>query len=176
MSRTTKEFLSVNPGFCIAVVIFLCILMASCSPKTVYVPVTQTQSSETSDSLARLMMRMLIHQQETKQTDSFRHIERFSESTVVNENGDTMRHDTHSDITTDRERSLENTIRIQQRTIDSLSQVKNRVDSVDRPVPYPVDKIVEVEKPLKWWQSALIWWGLVASVILGLMIFRILRK
>ena len=39
---------------------------------------------------------------------------------------------------------------------------KARVDSV--PVPYPVVK--EVERKQRWWEKALIWWGVICSAVL----------
>jgi hypothetical protein len=44
------------------------------------------------------------------------------------------------------------------------------VDSVA--VPYEVEKVVEVEKSLKWWQSAAMWIGALAIVLFGLWLYR----
>lgn len=38
-------------------------------------------------------------------------------------------------------------------------------------VPYPVDVIREVEKPLKQWQKGLIWWGVIVTLALILSIY-----
>jgi len=50
----------------------------------------------------------------------------------------------------------------------------NRRDSVvvhdSIPVPYPVEVIKEVEKPLKQWQKALIWWGVICTAIFVLIV------
>lgn len=40
-----------------------------------------------------------------------------------------------------------------------------RIKTIDRPVPYKVEKKVEVEKKLSWWQSFLIWSGKIAWLI-----------
>ena len=40
-------------------------------------------------------------------------------------------------------------------------------------VPYPVEKIVKVEKPFHWWQSALMWLG---GILLALVAFILFRK
>lgn len=56
---------------------------------------------------------------------------------------------------------------------DSLKSVKR--DSVEKQIPYPVEKIVEVVKPLAWWQSALMWWGVIASVAIGYLIYKTLK-
>ena len=42
---------------------------------------------------------------------------------------------------------------------------KSRVDSV--PVPYPVEKRVEVEKQLTWWQTLQIWLGRIVLALLA---------
>ena len=50
----------------------------------------------------------------------------------------------------------------------------NRVDSVvvhdSIPVPYPVEVVKEVEKPLKQWQKTLIWWGVICTAIFVLIV------
>lgn len=55
-----------------------------------------------------------------------------------------------------------------------------RVDSIysyiEKPVPYEVEKITYVEKPLKWWQKTLMWMGVAAVVLLGLIIYLFIRK
>lgn len=51
-------------------------------------------------------------------------------------------------------------------TRDTVYQL--RTDSVYVEKPYPVEKIVEVEKPLTWWQKSLIWIGIasLASIVI----------
>lgn len=55
---------------------------------------------------------------------------------------------------------------------------KARVDSV--PVPYPVEKIVKVEKELKWWQkmSMSMGWIMIAMVLIwvGFGVFKLVQK
>ena len=55
---------------------------------------------------------------------------------------------------------------------------KARVDSV--PVPYPVEKIVKVEKELKWWQkmSMSMGWIMIAMVLIwvGIGVFKLVQK
>lgn len=51
--------------------------------------------------------------------------------------------------------------------IDSLERCRS--DSIDRPVPYPVTEYVEVNR-LHWWQSALMWLGGIATLVLVLLL------
>lgn len=41
----------------------------------------------------------------------------------------------------------------------------SKTDSVAVPVPYPVEVVKEVEKPLKWWQKGLMWIGALAVLV-----------
>ena len=52
-----------------------------------------------------------------------------------------------------------------QAKVDSLTKLKR--DSV----PYPVEVVKEVEKPLKKWQKTLIWWGVICTLALILFIY-----
>lgn len=42
---------------------------------------------------------------------------------------------------------------------------KSKRDSVAVPVPYPVEVVKEVEKPLKWWQEGLMWIGALSVLV-----------
>lgn len=42
---------------------------------------------------------------------------------------------------------------------------RSKRDSVAVPVPYPVEVVKEVEKPLKWWQEGLMWIGALAMLV-----------
>ena len=43
------------------------------------------------------------------------------------------------------------------------------------PVPYPVEKIVEVEKPLHVWQKVLMWLGAIALAVFAFVLYRKFR-
>lgn len=47
---------------------------------------------------------------------------------------------------------------------------------IEKPVPYEVEKIVKVEKPLKWWQKTLMWMGVVAIIAIGYLIYRLVKR
>lgn len=53
-----------------------------------------------------------------------------------------------------------------QSLVDSLRAISN--DSIEKPVPYPVEKIVKVEKPLSWLQKTMIALG---WLFIGLCVF-----
>lgn len=53
---------------------------------------------------------------------------------------------------------------------------KVRKDSVSVPVPYPVETVKEVEKPLSWWQKTLQFLGWLSVIGIALTLFLCLRK
>lgn len=57
---------------------------------------------------------------------------------------------------------------------------KTKTDSInvyiEKPVPYEVEKIVKVEKPLKWWQKTLMWMGVALLAVLAFLVYRGIRK
>ena len=113
-------------------------------------PVVVTQTSLQSDSRVRSLFSLIASTSKEVRRDSFIHMERYVEKTTVNENGDTLRHDTRTEITTEQYQALEKENKALRMRIDSLERVKNRVDSV--PVPYRVEVPVPVEMELSWWQ------------------------
>ncbi len=58
------------------------------------------------------------------------------------------------------QREMENRLR----ELEHMTAQKDTVrDSI--PVPYPVEVVKEVEKPLGWWQKGLIWIGIIALMV-----------
>lgn len=140
--------------------ILIGILMQSCSPvRTRYIASTATHTTLNTDTLTRLIKSMIGSRYSEKEK-----VYVFDKTTyTVNNNGDTVGRE--RDRVTDRSHEWQSEKAMYLHIIDSLRHVKSRTDSIDRPVPYPVEKIVEVEKPLTWWQSALIWWGAVTLIV-----------
>lgn len=126
--------------------------LVGCSRRTTMPPVVVTQTSLQSDSLVRSLFSLIAGTSKEVRRDSFIHMERYVEKTTVNENGDTLRHDTRTEITTQQYQALEKENKALRMRIDSLERVKNRVDSVPVPVPYRVEVSVPVEMELSWWQ------------------------
>lgn len=161
-----------------AVVVFFCLMAVfsvSCSSGRMQSRLVESHNLMMTDSLEMCILRALALstvQREKEVSNTEREI---GERVVLDEHGDTTRHDTHVMETTDRSRELEienNALRVER---DSLRALKARVDSVDRPVPYPVEVVKEVVKPLMWWQKALMWVGGIALVALLVSAVRKLR-
>lgn len=138
--------------------ILIGIMMQGCSPKSQPTIVTETHTTLNTDSLTRLIKAMIRSHNTEKEKET---VYVFDKTTyTVDNNGDTVGRE--RDRVTDRNREWQTEKAMYLHIIDSLRHVKSRADTIDRPVPYPVEKTVEVEKPLAWWQSALIWLGAVA--------------
>lgn len=137
--------------FMLAAVAFMVVVgLWGCSHRATAPPVVVTQTSLRSDSLVRSLFSMLVSDRREACTDSFVRTECFTEKTTVNENGDTLRHDTRTEVSTEQHQKLERENRILRLRVDSLERVRNRVDTV--PVPYEVRVPCPVERELTWWQ------------------------
>lgn len=155
------------------IVLLVAWLLLGCSPRTVYVPVESRAVSVQSDTVTQFMMRLLSEQRSVREQDSFSLVERVRERTVVNERGDTTRHDTHTEVSTARVLRLETEVRELRVENDSLRRLSARVDTV--PVPYRVEVPVAVERELTAWEEARLrsWpWLLVALVAVAGYAFR----
>lgn len=82
------------------------------------------------------------------------------DSTYIHEKGDTVWYERW------------HTKYIERETHDTIFQ--HRIDSI--PKPYPVEKRVEVEKPLSWWQKTTMYAGdAMLLLLLGLIIYGIVK-
>lgn len=132
-----------------------------CSPKVRPTVVTETHTSLDTDSLTHLIKAMMADRSVQREKET---VYVFDKTTyTVNANGDTVGRE--RDRVTDRNREWESKEARYLHVIDSLRHARSRVDSVDVPVPYPVEVPVETEKPLSWWQTALMWAGGILSVL-----------
>lgn len=159
----------------ISVAVLLVFSFTSCRTQREYIPVQTTVTSVSTDSLEHYMQQLLMMQRRVRARESVRTSTSTRETVVLNEKGDTTRHDTHVMVETDRSRELEIENSILRHEIDSLRALKAKVDSVDRPVPYPVEVSKEVAKPQTWWQKSLMWLGgfsLIGCTIVMLMAVR----
>lgn len=160
----------------VAVLLIVAVGLWGCSRRSMPPVVTETHTSYGSDSITGFMARLLLSQQILRETESLDRTERFSETIVLNEQGDTTRHDTHSEISTAYVSRLECENRMLRAQLDSISKVKSRVDSVYVDRPYPVEKIVEVERDVPWWQKALQWLGGACVALLIYVVYRKIKK
>ncbi len=69
------------------------------------------------------------------------------------------------------QREMENRLRELEHMTAQCDTVRDSI-----PVPYPVEVVKEVEKPLAWWQRAMIWIGIVAMmVVLVIVVWKLKR-
>lgn len=128
-------------------------------------PVVMSRTTLESDSLVSRLFSLLAQERREVHRDSFIMMSKYIERTVVNENGDTTRHDTHTEITTAQYQALRNENSILIARIDSLEKVRNRVDTV--PVPVEVRMPYPVERELSAWERFRLWafWPLAALAL-----------
>lgn len=136
-----------------------------------YVPVESSRTAFEIDSLNRLVKAMAEHNRATREIENVSVKE--TNTYTLNDRGDTIK------IVTEKEKDSSKEVqRLEQyylAIIDSISRTKVRVDSVDRPVPYPVTEYVEVNV-LAWWQKGLMWIGGIGLLYAGFNIFGMMRK
>lgn len=127
-----------------------------------YVPVESTHDTFELDSLNRLIQTLLEHSSSTKESERVSIKE--TNTYTLNEKGDTIKVIIEKEKDTSKE--IQRLEKYYLAIIDSISRTKVRVDSIDRPIPYPVTEYVEVNR-LYWWQTALMWIGAV-SILAGI--------
>lgn len=155
--RACREGLVSVAGLVLAMLacILIGILMQGCSPKSQPSIVTATHTTLNADSLTRLIKSMIASRNTEKEKET---VYVFDKTTyTVDNNGDTVGRE--RDRVTDRNHEWQTEKAMYLHIIDSLRHVKSRTDTIDRPVPYPVEKTVEVPKPVPWWKTALMWIG-----------------
>ena len=156
----------------LAATILIGILMSGCSPKTQPVVVRETRTVLETDSLTRLITRLV--DSGVRETDR-ETVYVFDKTTyTVNENGDTVGKD--RDRVTDRSREWQSERTTLLAEIDSLRRVKSRVDSIECPVPYPVEIPGETIKPPSWWQPSLMWIGWITLAIALFLLGRLIAR
>ncbi len=134
----------------VAVALMVAVGLFGCSRRSMP-PVVVTQTSLQSDSLVRSLFTLFVADRLETSSDSFVSKERYIEKATVNENGDTLRLDTHTEISTSQYHALQRENRLLRARIDSLEHSKNRVDTV--PVPYEVRVPYPVERKLTKWEK-----------------------
>lgn len=129
-------------------VIILCVLMlGGCTTtKVVYVP-TETASVRTDSAYRSVYIDRLIIERDTVNTYT---------------KGDTV----FREVTKWRVREVAKT--------DTV--FRSKTDSVYVEKPYPVEVVKEVERKLKWWQTALIWIGVVSLIGICIAVWWMVRK
>ena len=134
-------------------------------------PIESTQKTFEIDSLNRLIRSLLEHNKTTKESEKVSAKE--TNTYTLNDKGDTIK------IVIEKEKDSSKEIQTLEQyylaIIDSISKTKVRVDSIDRPIPYPVTEYIEVNK-LYWWQTSLMWIGAVSIASILILLICYIRK
>lgn len=156
-------------GALMAVVAMIAVTFFCGCTKTVYVPAESVRTEYVYADSAKFMaiinsLKEQISQKETRK-ESFTHKEK--ETVTLNEDGDTIFRDRfiYIHLESEERSEYERIIKAQK---DSLSDLRQQLASVEADtirVPYPVEKIVEVEKPFPWWSKLLMLVGILALSI-----------
>lgn len=162
-------------------VLYVCIILTLClcgCTTTKYVPVetvrTQYVVADTTAIYDRLMRLFESLREKEMRSDSL--VDRSKETVILNEQGDTTRHDKERTVyrSTNRERELEHKVTQQDSIINALRlQLQSqKIDSVA--VPYPV------ERELTRWERAKVDWGgwamAAAAAAIAMALWRIKDK
>lgn len=161
-------------------ILLIVLAMFSSCRTTRYVPLesvrTEWREADTTVIYNRLLK--IFESRKEKETKSDSLVDRTKETVVLNEKGDTTRHDKEHTVykTTSREKELET----ENKTLrDSLSKVNTRLESIkvdSIPVPYPVEVPVVRERNRRWWETSLIWTGGITIGFLALFLWWKWRK
>lgn len=162
-------------------VLYVCIILTLClcgCTTTKYVPVetvrTQYVVADTTAIYDRLMRLFESLREKEMRSDSL--VDRSKETVILNEQGDTTRHDKERTVyrSTNRERELEHKVTQQDSIINALRlQLQSqKIDSVA--VPYPV------ERELTRWERTKVDWGgwamAAAAAAIAVALWRIKNK
>lgn len=154
-------------SFLVLLLLFLC----GCRTHTVYVPVETTRTVLDTDSLNRLIRLMLMHSAKERERETV--FVKLTQTYTLNAEGDTVSRETERETQAVRQSESRELYLLS--VIDSLSKVKERVDSVEKEVPYPVETVREVNR-LSWWQTALMWLGVLSLLVLTIRVWPFKRK
>lgn len=168
---TIRDILYKFAGIVLAYVLglLLCLLIGLCfgCTRTQYVPVESVV--EVHDTTTNVVREVKVDSVFRDRTVYVK--EDNSTTYTVNERGDTIGRDRFRDRTTLMD-SREVVSRLKAEN-DSLRQVAASAKEIK--VPYPVEKIVEVNK-LYWWQKALMWLGGISIAAVGLAIWLAIKR
>lgn len=177
-----NELLKILGGFFLAVLLTMALLailvMASgCSSTRKAMPLpSENMHAVDSSGSARLteVLAALAQRGISQQTVRLARFERV----ILDEKGDTRGHYVNEKSESELLLERENFLLLQR--IDSLQRASIHNDTVKIREPYPVDRPVEVERPLAWWRSCLIWIGGISLcavlLIIGISIGKFIIK
>lgn len=136
--------------------VLACSLLAGCAPQTRYYPVETVRKeyvNADTTALSQLisLLREQLHSKE-RTIDSL--MQSHKERLVLNDKGDTLRHDTEHTVYrySSREKELERELLMRDSVIERLRTELSSIKADSIPVPYPVP--YPVEKKLTRWEQA----------------------
>lgn len=149
------------------IIAFVC----SCT-RTVYTPVerVRTEYRETDTSALYSHIRTLFDTVRQRETSSDSLVDRIRETVVLDENGDTTRHDNLRIVyrTSSREKELEHRVEEQDSTIGRLRMqlVSVKTDSIQ--IPYPVERQLT-----RWERLKMDFGGMAVMVVIAVLIMSV---
>ena len=164
-----RAVLSVLCAF--ALLALACVMCGCTTTRYVPMPEHHTESIRTDTAIYNAILRTFRESVRSNQRSSDSVVHLNKETVTLNEHGDTTRHDKTEYIylSSYKEREYERIIAEQR---DSIGRLEARLESAKTdsvPVPYPVERIVEVERERTWWESLRVNVGGIA-IFLGLML------
>lgn len=164
-------------GIVALLLLFFACVMCGCT-KTQYIPEYHTESFKTDSTTFLSLLQTLRQIEKSRQSTSDTIIINHYERAKVNENGDTIGYESNTNTykSTSRERELERTIEMLRDSVRDLKAQTTiaKVDSIR--VPYPVERVKEVEKSFAWWQKGLMILGVLFLVGWGYAVYKMIRK
>lgn len=183
MTNFDKElFAEWGKAFGAALIAFVLLLLACamCGCRTQYVPMetvrTEYIEADTTAIYRRLLKQFESRREKESRSDSL--IDRIKETVVLNEHGDTTRHDKVRIIyrATAREKELE----VENKTLqDSISVLNTRLESIKTDsiqVPYPVEKQLTKWEKAKMDFGGIAFGGMIVAVIVIAVLAWMARK
>ena len=169
-------------GFAATVpLMLLALLLILCGCTTTrYVPMPEyhTETIRTDTAIYNAILRTFRESVRSNQRSSDSVVHLNKETVTLNEHGDTTRHDKTEYIylSSYKEREYKRIINEQRDSIGRLSArlESQKADSVS--VPYPVERIVEIERDLAWWELGLMAFGGVFLLLIGYVVYLKCRK
>lgn len=152
LTRAWRNLLLV--GSVALMTVLACSLLAGCAPQTRYYPVETVRKeyvNADTTALSQLisLLREQLHSKE-RTIDSL--MQSHKERLVLNDKGDTLRHDTEHTVYrySSREKELERELLMRDSVIERLRAEQSSIKADSIPVPYPVEK-----KLTRWEQTKL---------------------
>lgn len=189
MKRYEKQELltavsAIAMGLFIALFVLTVLLLMGGCTKKVYVPVENTvtrienRDADTTDLMKRWHSLVESMRQSERSVDSV--IDRTKETIVLNDKGDTLKHDKESDkrVVSKREKELEQKVQEQDSIIKEL---RARLES-QKADTVRIEKPVPVERPLSKWErtkkdfGGMFFGGMIVAVIAAVLIWIVKRK